>query len=107
MMHRINFGNKSKIFVKGTSFTAQKMKFSSKNFLTICDHIRSFLWIWSHLLKKSLMENFIFCQCFYHPAKNSAAKNIGKIRNIFFGARETPCESVVIDKAIYFYAVNS
>ena len=53
------------------------------------------------------MENFIFCQCFYHPAKNSAAKNIGKIRNIFFGARETPCKSAVIDKAIYFYAVNS
>ena len=26
-----------------------------------CDQIRSFLWIWSHLLKKSLMENFIFC----------------------------------------------
>ena len=28
----------------------QKMKF-------LC----SFLWIWSHLLKKSLMENFIYC----------------------------------------------
>ena len=26
-----------------------------------CDQIRSFLWIWSHLMKKSLMENFIFC----------------------------------------------
>ena len=25
-----------------------------------CDQIRSFLWIWSHLLKKSLRENFIF-----------------------------------------------
>ena len=23
--------------------------------------MRSFLWIWSHLLKKSLIENFIFC----------------------------------------------
>ena len=26
-----------------------------------CDQIRSFLQIWSNSLKKSLMENFIFC----------------------------------------------
>ena len=26
--------------------------------------LHSFLWIWSHLLKKSLMENFIFCAVF-------------------------------------------
>ena len=37
------------------------MKFSIKDFLSKCDQIRSFLRIWSHLLKKSLMENFIFC----------------------------------------------
>ena len=41
--------------------TAQKMKFSIKDFFSICDQIRSFLRIWSHLLKKSLMENSIFC----------------------------------------------
>ena len=40
--------------------TAQKMKFSIKDFFSECDQIRSFLRIWSHLLKKSLMENFIF-----------------------------------------------
>ena len=32
-----------------------------KDFFSKCDQIRSKLWIWSHLLKKSLMENFIFC----------------------------------------------
>ena len=37
------------------------MKFSIKDFFNKCDQIRSFLRIWSHLLKKSLMENFIFC----------------------------------------------
>ena len=37
------------------------MKFSIKNFLSKCDQIRSYLRIWSHLLKKFLMENFIFC----------------------------------------------
>ena len=41
--------------------TRQKMKFSIKDFFSKCDQIRSFLRIWSHLLKKSLMENFIFC----------------------------------------------
>ena len=40
---------------------AQKMKFSIKNFFSKYDQIRSFLRIWSHLLKKSLMENFVFC----------------------------------------------
>ena len=33
-------------------FTAQKMKFSIKDFFSTCDQIRSFLRIWSHLLKK-------------------------------------------------------
>ena len=42
-------------------FTAQKMKFSIKDFFGKYDQIRSFVRIWSHLLKKSLMEDFIFC----------------------------------------------
>ena len=41
-------------------FTAQKAKFSIKDFFSKCDRIRRKLRIWSHLLKKSLMENFIF-----------------------------------------------
>ena len=32
-----------------------------KNFFGKCDQIRRKLRIWSHLLKKSLTENFIFC----------------------------------------------
>ena len=36
--------------------TAQKMKFSIKDFFNKCDQIRRKLRIWSHLLKKSLME---------------------------------------------------
>ena len=38
-----------------------KMKFSIKDFFSKRDQIRSFLRIRSHLLKKSLLENFIFC----------------------------------------------
>ena len=41
--------------------TAQKMKIFSKDFFSKWDQIRRKLRIWSHLLKKSLMENFIFC----------------------------------------------
>ena len=37
------------------------MKFSIKDFFSKCDQIRTILRIWSHLLKKSLMENFIYC----------------------------------------------
>ena len=36
------------------------MKSSTKDFLSKCDQIRIFQQIWSHLLKKSLMKNFIF-----------------------------------------------
>ena len=53
-----------KIFGQSTtleSCTAQKMKFSTKDFFSKCGQKKSFLRIWSHLLKKSLMGNFIFC----------------------------------------------
>ena len=42
---------------------AQKMKFNIKNFFSKCDQICSILRICSHLMRKSLMENFIFCAC--------------------------------------------
>ena len=42
------------------TFTAQETKFLIKDFSSKCDQIRSFLRVWSHLLEKSIMENFIF-----------------------------------------------
>ena len=36
------------------------MKFSIRDFFSKYNQMRSFLRIWSYLLKKSLMENFIF-----------------------------------------------
>ena len=41
--------------------TARKIKFSIKDFSSKYDQIRRKLRIWSHILEKSLMENFIFC----------------------------------------------
>ena len=46
-------------------FTTQKMKFCIDDFFSKCDQIRRKLRIWSHLLKKSLMKNFIFVQCVF------------------------------------------
>ena len=42
------------------SNTAQKIKFSIKDFFSKCNQMHSFLRIWSHLLKKFRVENFIF-----------------------------------------------
>ena len=47
-------------FLIWKTLAAQKTKFSIKNCFSKYDQIRSFLQIWSHLLKKSLTENFIF-----------------------------------------------
>ena len=41
--------------------TAQKIKFFIKDLFSKCDQIHRKLRIWSDLLEKSLMENFIFC----------------------------------------------
>ena len=46
------------LFIK--LITVQKMKFSIKDISSKCDQIRRKHQIWSHLLEKSSMENFIF-----------------------------------------------
>ena len=59
------------------------MKFSIKDFFSKYDQIRSFVRIFSQLLKKSLMENFIFCAVwmyFFIPWKLESSKtNFNKI----------------------------
>ena len=41
----------------------KKKRFFIKDFFRKCDQIRRKLRVWSHLLKKSLMENLFFVQC--------------------------------------------
>ena len=63
------------------------MKFSIKNVLNKCDQIRCFLRIWSHLVKKSLMENFIFCAVSEEERQNELSDRLCKIyifQNAFF-----------------------
>ena len=45
------------------------MKFSIRDFFSKCDQIRMKLRIWSHLLKNSLIENFIFYAVIYVSKK--------------------------------------
>ena len=55
------------------------MKFAIEDFFSKCDQIRRFLRIWSHLLKKSLMENFIFCAVrvkLFHQLKQEPSKQL-------------------------------
>ena len=51
------FNQGQKILPHQNKTQRKKMKFSIKDFFSKCDQIR----IWSHLLKKSLIKNFIFC----------------------------------------------
>ena len=60
-----------------TDLTAQKKKFSIMDFFSICDYIRRKLRIWSHSLKKSLMENLIFCAV---PPAKIKSKSCQKMR---------------------------
>ena len=75
--------------------TAQKIKFFIKDFFSKCDQIRGKLQIWSHLLKKSLMESFIFlCSdgCFQTLNRNALLWII-----TLFGAN-TPNSSKICQK---------
>ena len=64
------------------TYTVQKMKFSIKDFYSKSDQICSFLRIWLNLLKKPLMENFIFLCCALFgvivPISSCPGKNISQ-----------------------------
>ena len=49
------------VFCLLAQINAQKMKFFVRNLFNKCEHIRIKLRICSHLLNKSLAENFTFC----------------------------------------------
>ena len=55
-----------------TSATVQTMKFFIKNLFSKCDQIRSFVWIWSYLLKNHIyfIENLILCAVCFIKSRN-------------------------------------
>ena len=58
----------------GSSYMTQKIRFPIKDFFSKCKYIRSFLRIWSNILKKFLVENFIFCAVSVAPKAVKAAQ---------------------------------
>ena len=58
------------LFRTNIIYIAQKRKFPIKDFFSKCDQIRRKLRIWSLLMKKSLMENFIFCAVLFQLFNN-------------------------------------
>ena len=68
--------------------TAQKIKFSIEDFFSKQDQIHRKLRIWSYLVKKSLMENFIFLQWSWQK------KFKGDLKLKLYGKRLQPIESV-------------
>ena len=61
-------------------------KFLTKDFFSKCDEIRRKLRIWSHLLKKSLVENFIFCAVMYGKVvkRRDVFRNLSIIYDVYF-----------------------
>ena len=64
------------------AFIVQKMKFSIKNFLSF-DQICRFLWIWSHLLEKSLMENLITLAFYESLVRKTNCQNMAVFESCF------------------------
>ena len=71
----------------------QKMKFSVKDFFSKCEQIHRKLWICSHLVKKSLSENFTFCamtrgvsplcSCIQSISRNMLTRKLSLLISIF------------------------
>ena len=72
LMKHLSILRKCQIFTNYVNYdyTAQKMMFSIRDFFCKRNQIRRKLRIWSHLLKKSLMENIIFCTVLLFALQN-------------------------------------
>ena len=69
----------------------QTLECAFNDFLSKCDQIRRNLRIWSYLLKKSLMKNFIFCTVYI----SVEGKIILGMRNKMFYKKEVVSASFV------------
>ena len=81
------------------------MKFSIKDFFIKCKQISSFLRIWLHLLKKSLVENFIFCAVWVTMIPN----NLGFHQDyqlVVFQANYLNCKKLFTFLKLIFYQEN-
>ena len=102
----------------GKYHTVQKIYFSIKDFFNKCDQICSLLRIWLHLLKKSLMENFIFCvvpvvlwaaKLAFIEIKLTHFKIENKIKLVLFDelSGSFGCHHITCSLASFFYLLMS
>ena len=87
--------------------TVQKLKFSITDFFSKCDQICSFLWIWSHLRDKSLMELIFFiwyCRWFF---LNHHLKSHRRINITCYGKTEVSFAKSLVFVNNVSYRVNS
>ena len=61
------------------------MRFSINDFFSNCDQIQSFRRLWSHLLKKSLMENFLCSgiSSSLHRRASNSQPSFSKLTQVF------------------------
>ena len=79
------------------------MKFSTKDFFSKCDQISRKLQIWSHLLKKSLMKNFIFVPYITkHLAQNYELKQADLFYANLFTSLEASASFMKIEERSLF-----
>ena len=87
-------------------YTVKKKKFFIKDFFSKCDQIRSFLRIWSHLLKKSLMENFFLCAVIFEQIKSDIDHSFPSETTMvitYFARRRQPLASFEISHFILWH----
>ena len=60
-----------------------KDEFFCRDFLSKCDQIWGKLRIWSHLLKKSLIENFLFCTVSPHAFTPSSSSPLHPVSEVY------------------------
>ena len=86
--------------------TAQKKKFSVKDFFGKCDQIYRKLKNQSHLLKKPLVENLLFCSVCYSQKSsflklNRNNQNVQCAKNLFWNL--CMCQCFAIDVYLFYY----
>ena len=89
-------------YLIGLIIAAQKMKYSIKDFFSKCYQIWKKLWIWSHLLMKTVMENFIFCAFYLISEKGGITDSVN---HNFSRTRIDSCNSLPIEKGSIYHNV--
>ena len=79
------------------------------DFFSKCDQIRRKLRIWSHLLKKSLMKNFFFCEM-CKSFRNAGQDSTEKLKinfNASYNLKQKTTHSIIIRGKTRVYLQNS